>query len=315
VPDPIYPAIPEPTQSVESLFTTVQRLKEAVEILTGQRSGSNSVLSLTKTLRKQVGFMSAKFTQQIKVQADDLSSLASTVTTVEARANQATANGEVYLQATAAPGGASAAFGVFLTAGSKYTGMLFGVDSATDEAFINLAAEKFRFDNSGTNEPVFEWNSISNKFEFFVDVEVHDVDIGLNAITNSAATAGVVPTGGALSFTLSNIRAGARIEVETAVTDTSLSLFPAAGGATLSTHTFSMSIDSGGSSGDMISLDTIAAVVQGFVAPYWTFYKAITPVTGLFLITGLTPGSHTFALANPSGFTLGMSLKVRELAR
>jgi hypothetical protein len=34
-----YPSIPEPTQDPRSMLATVQALKEAVEILTGQRRG------------------------------------------------------------------------------------------------------------------------------------------------------------------------------------------------------------------------------------------------------------------------------------
>jgi hypothetical protein len=322
VPDPIYPAITAPTQDLASLLTTVQQLKEAVELLTGQRDPKYGVSNLTKNLEKTVGYVSAKFTEEIQLTNDGITALSGIVTTVSATANnaqalgnQASAFGQVTLKATATPGGASAAYGWYITAGDKYAGMLAGVDSVTGDAFIAFSAESLRFTNSGTQEPVFAWNATTNVFEFFTDVRVHDVDIALNAITNSASNAGTVASAGALTVTLGGIRAGARIEVETAVTDTSLSLFAASSGATVSTHTFSMSIDSGGSSGDMISLDTVAAMVQSGVAPYWTFYKAITPITGLFLITGLTAGSHTFAIANSSPFTLGMAIKVRELAR
>jgi hypothetical protein len=78
---------------------------------------------LTKTLQKQVGFVTAKFTQEIKVQADELSALSSQVTTVEATANGATAFGEVYLLAEAAPGGYTAQYGWTLTAGDVSLGM------------------------------------------------------------------------------------------------------------------------------------------------------------------------------------------------
>jgi hypothetical protein len=63
VPDPIYPAITAPTQDLASLLTTVQQLKEAVELLTGQRDPKYGVSNLTKNLEKTVGFVSAKFTE------------------------------------------------------------------------------------------------------------------------------------------------------------------------------------------------------------------------------------------------------------
>jgi hypothetical protein len=314
VPDPIYPAITEPTEDLASLTKTVQQLKEAVELLTGQRDQNYAYWNPIRKVEKTVGFVNAKFTEEIKVTNNGITALSSHVTTVEATANQASAFGQVTLKATAAPGGASAAYGWYITAGDKYAGMLAGVDSTTGGAFIAFSAESLRFTNSGTHQPVFEYDNSANVFRFFVPVEVLHDDIADHAITNSASNAGSIATGSDLSVTLGGIRAGARVEVECAVTDTTASVHAAS--TTIVQRLFPFSVDSGGALGYVTSLDNIcAASVTGGSPPYWSFFSAITPATGLFLVTGLTAGSHTFSVVNGSGYTVGMTIKVRELAR
>lgn len=106
--------------------------------------------------------------QNARITADE--ALAEDITTVAASVDNATANGEIYFAAKATPGGAAAAYGLYLTAGNSYAGFealaLSGGGSA-----IGFAANQFRFVDSGTSVPV--WTYSGGKFTFTGDVEIN----------------------------------------------------------------------------------------------------------------------------------------------
>lgn len=95
-------------------------------------------------------------TEQI-ARVDGDTALAADITTVDAKADSATANGQVFLAAKAAPGGATAAFGIYLTAGSKFTGLEMLATSGGDSA-IGITADQFTFTDSGTSQQVFNYS-------------------------------------------------------------------------------------------------------------------------------------------------------------
>jgi hypothetical protein len=187
VPEIAYPAISEPTPDINALFKTVQQLKEAVELITGQRGEKFSFANQAKTIQRQFGNATAKLTQSFQVQADALGALASDVIDVTATANGISANGELKFEAKAAPTGASSSFGLYLTTGALFAGFEVIVDSVTGQAAINWTAQKLRFSDSGTSEPVFDYDSTDGVFRFFVPVELLTQDIGLNQVSHVVA--------------------------------------------------------------------------------------------------------------------------------
>jgi hypothetical protein len=150
VPEIAYPAISEPTPDINALFKTVQQLKEAVELITGQRGEKFSFANQAKTIQRQFG-------------------------------------NELKFEAKAAPTGASSSFGLYLTTGALFAGFEVIVDSVTGQAAINWTAQKLRFSDSGTSEPVFDYDSTDGVFRFFVPVELLTQDIGLNQVSHVVA--------------------------------------------------------------------------------------------------------------------------------
>ena len=106
--------------------------------------------------------------QNARIAADE--ALAEDITTVSASVDDATANGQIYFAAKAAPGGSAAAYGLHLTAGSSYAGFealaLSGGGSA-----IGFTANQFRFVDSGTSKTV--WAYSGGKFVFTGDVSIN----------------------------------------------------------------------------------------------------------------------------------------------
>jgi hypothetical protein len=305
VPDPIYPAIPEPTQETESLYNTVQRLKEVVEMLAGQRDPQYGVTNLTKTLQKQVGFVTAKFTQEIKVQADELSALSSQVTTVEATANGATAFGEVYLLAEAAPGGYTAQYGWTLTAGDVSLGMKAVTDGVT--GIINFYANQFYLTDpsylGGAPVQVLGYNG--TRFNFGVDVTIRNQEIGANAVSQSGVSTG--PAGASVTITArgtGGVLLQALAEGDTTYTTSGIGgILELYRGATLLKQV-NLSM----------AKDTRYTVSSGLVTGSFIEY-AIMATPSVFLDTpGAGSVTYTASVTNSAGITQ-VSLIVTELSR
>lgn len=85
-----YPAIPEPTTDPQALRNTVQQLKEAVEILTGQRGGTQ----LEERIETAFGEVSARLREIETVVANQTESLARRVTSLESSFDR-TRNGQL----------------------------------------------------------------------------------------------------------------------------------------------------------------------------------------------------------------------------
>lgn len=122
---------------------------------------------------------------QARITADG--ALATQITTVSAKANQATANGQIFFAAKAGPAGSTAAFGLYLTAGNAFTGMEAIVKSDGTSA-IGFSASNFYLNDSGAAVNVF--NYTGGEFTFNVPVRVGTNDISLNAINSPTAAVG-----------------------------------------------------------------------------------------------------------------------------
>lgn len=119
-----------------------------------------SVVDLTTkitTLTADLGGLSAAITTEATIRETEDGILAAQITTVEAKADDATASGQVYIAAKAGPTGTSASYGWYLTAGSAFAGMEAMALSGGGSA-IGFAANKFQFTDSGTATPVFVYS-------------------------------------------------------------------------------------------------------------------------------------------------------------
>jgi hypothetical protein len=210
VPDLTYPAISAPTAEPAALLKTVEQLREAVELLTGQRAKQYSVTDKLLNVQRQVAGTSARLTEEVNVVSDGISALSSLVTTIEALANDATAFGEIRFEAKAAPGGASVSYGLHINAGNKFAGFEVIVDSGSGVAAINLLAERLRMSDTGTSEPVFDYSA--GKFRFFVPVEVQTEDIGFNQVSQILAARSAI--GGKVRDLSITVRNGSSILVQ-----------------------------------------------------------------------------------------------------
>lgn len=145
----------------------------------------NSVVDLTTkitTLTATVGDLSAAIVEEATIREAEDGILAAQITTVEAKANSATASGQIYFAAKAGPSGSVAAYGMYLTAGSSYAGLealaLSGGGSA-----IGFTANQFRFVDSGTAQQVLSYSS--GVFTFEVPIQIRSGASGTRlVITN-----------------------------------------------------------------------------------------------------------------------------------
>lgn len=109
-----------------------------------------SIVDLTTkvtTLFANMGDLEASIEEEATIRETEDGILAASITTVEAKANNATASGQVYLAAKAGPSGTAASYGWYLTAGSAFAGMEAMALSAGGSA-IGFAANQFRFVDS-----------------------------------------------------------------------------------------------------------------------------------------------------------------------
>lgn len=137
-----------------------------------------SVVDLTTkitTLTADIGGLSAAITEEATIRETEDGILAAQITTVEAKADGATASGQVYIAAKAGPTGTSASYGWYLTAGSAFAGMEAMALSGGGSA-IGFAANKFQFTDSGTAQPVFAYNGTA--FVFQVPVVIQSGTVG-----------------------------------------------------------------------------------------------------------------------------------------
>ncbi len=119
-----------------------------------------SVVDLTTkvtTLTDEVGDNAAAIVTEAFARATADTAIAGTVTTVDAKVGNISANGQVYLAAKATPGGATAAYGWYLQAGNAFAGMEALAISGGGSA-IGFTANQFKFTDSGTAQDVFTYS-------------------------------------------------------------------------------------------------------------------------------------------------------------
>jgi len=249
-----------------------------------------------------------QFTYQF--QASALQSLDTRIETVESTSGDAFASGEIYFAAKATPAGATAAYGLFLTAGDAFAGFEVLALSVGGSA-INMTADKLMFSDSGTATAVFDYGvSTPGVFTFNVPVEIRNSDIGVAQVSNSVVATGSVGAGSDLTTAALTVRAGARVDVLVTVSETSATIYLASFSASFISRGFTVSYNST-PIGSMYSMDTIVA--SNFLGgSSYAFYKAVTPSAEVFTVSGLPAGSYTFSVNNGAPAAVTMSIKATE---
>jgi hypothetical protein len=181
-----YPSIPEPTSDLASMLETIKRLKEALELMTGQR-GTQEVVeqqSLQGVLTEVHGLGSRTYDLS---QATD--QLARRVIGVEATSEDVSASGQIVISAEANPAGYKAYFGVYLRANAdsvpgteREAGMHLGLTNA-DSGVFALDVGKFliRDSSSGTTSTVFQYSG--GEFQMTGNVTINGSLMVTNTIT------------------------------------------------------------------------------------------------------------------------------------
>jgi hypothetical protein len=188
-----YPSIPEPGQDVASLQATVLRLKEAVEMLTGQRGPPEvSTVGILQELRgfdsrvyelKEVDHGLARITQGVQTQVDDMF-----------------VEGQVVLSAEANPTGYKAYFGVYLKATAdsvpgteRRAGMHLGLTNADGGVFA-LDVDKFIIRDAGSSAESSVFTYGSGVFTMTGNVTINGNLMVTNTITGAKLVDLTTPT-------------------------------------------------------------------------------------------------------------------------
>jgi len=250
-------------------------------------------------------------TATVEVATDDLEAV---ITTVEAHSNGATANGQVYLIAETAPTGYSAQYGWTLTAGNNAIGMKALVDGVGNGYIGFLASQFFLIDPSYLGgDPVTVFNYNGTTFNFDVPVTIRNQEIGANAVSNTVAVTGVATSGTYLDTPTLTVRDPSRVLLEVKLTDTSGSIYLGTPGTSFITRSFPVLVDAG-SIGNLNTMDTIADYTVA-AGPVYSFWKAFSPASAIFVVTGLTAGGHYFSVQNTSAYPLGFTITATELSK
>lgn len=129
----------------------------------------------------------ARFNEDITALVTKTDALVQKVDTVEAQIGNATANGQIKFAAKAAPTGATAAYGIYLTANNTFTGFeMLAMSNGTSA--ISFTASQFMLRDGGTARPIFNYSS--GLFTFNVPIRVGTNDIGLQAVNAPSAVVG-----------------------------------------------------------------------------------------------------------------------------
>lgn len=185
-----YPGIPEPEQNLASLTKTVKMLKEAVELLTGQRFAQSKLglPNVVRDIHKQTGTALSR----VQTVENITSTSAETATTALVRANAATAQGRMSLKAVSAPTGVEARFSVELSTTADGT-------TDTTGMYLDLLPD-------GTGQVVFDVDTFKigsvtdNVYPFTVSgsvVTMQDVTIlgeliEVNGVSRQSVSTGII---------------------------------------------------------------------------------------------------------------------------
>lgn len=238
--------------------------------------------------------------------ADADGALASQITTVEASVDEVSANGEIAFIAKATPAGATASFGLYLTAGLSFAGLEAIALSAGGSA-IAFTANQFLFTDSGTAQPVLSYSG--GKFGFTGAVEI-DGTLTINGtiFTDAIAAHAVSQTsfagsaGTSTSITV-DVRSGAGVAIVASFNGQAGTYFP------ISVLPGAVEIDRDGT--------LIGTVPTNFEASGTGPSAGIAMLqTSVLCADFPSAGTHTYTITTTNGGGIGgVAILAQELAR
>jgi hypothetical protein len=249
--------------TVETNYTTADAtisasvVTEQIARTSADAALASSITTVTANYTAADAAITASVTSEATARSSADGALAADITTFTASYNDISASGQIYFAAKAGPTGSTAAYGLYLTAGAAFAGFEVVALSAGGSA-INMTADKLMFSDSGTATAVFDYGvSTPGVFTFNVPVEINNVDIGANAVSNTVVNTGSVASGGDLVTASLTVRAGARVAVEIKVTETSGSIYLASFSTSFTSRGFAVTRDGGTAVGTMWSMDSV----------------------------------------------------------
>jgi hypothetical protein len=142
---------------ISSLTATVNGNTAAITTeATARANGDSALASSISSLSTTVGTNTADIATEVSARSSADSALATSISTVDAKANNATASGQIFFGAKSAPTGATASYGMFLTAGSAFAG-IEAIAKSGGGAAIGFTADKFVFIDAGNLQEVFTY--------------------------------------------------------------------------------------------------------------------------------------------------------------
>lgn len=334
---PTYPSLLAPSLDPGSLQKSILRLNEVVEMVTGQRgkaeySLQEGMLSIRKSITVQGSTISASIRElnEVMVSADE--ALAQRTTIIEAEIVGAR-GGETDLSArltqvdTARVDGDSALAASILTLTTTIddnTATLTVQQASIDGLEVRYSVTGFISGTTGG----FVFSGVQRNdggavftTEFFSDVIIHgsllvagtvdNPQITANAVSNMSSSSGTVAAGGSISTSLTT-RAGASVHVSFAASSQGALGTMAFTGAVV-IRTYNIYVD-GITYSTHYSYDVCAGVIYNGGSSY-TFYSTVAPISGGITVTGLSAGTHTLSVVNPSGIFMQMDIVGVELAK
>jgi hypothetical protein len=159
---------------------------------------------------------------ETEARIDGDEALASYDLTLLSRVDDISASGELKFETKAAPTGATASFGMYLTAGDTFAG-IEALALSTGGSAIAFTANKFLFVDSGTAQPVLSYSS--GTFKLNTNVEILGNKVSITAanflFTDSGTATPVMSYSGGLWTINSNVKINGNLNINngTVVTD------------------------------------------------------------------------------------------------
>lgn len=176
-----------------------QALLDYEQALQGwMKTNTTNINERFNNVESSIGDTSAEVSEIIQALTDGTGAYGTYITTINTKSNGATASGQVYLLAKAAPSGAAAAYGWYIQADGSFAGMealaLSGGGSA-----IGFTANQFLFTDSGTAQPVLTYSG--GKFGFTGDVAI-DGGLTINGTVTALGIASGLSNRGSVGATV-----------------------------------------------------------------------------------------------------------------
>jgi len=260
----------------------------------------------------------------VRAAVDDLDTRVTTstsdITSLETEVDGISASGQIRFQVGTTATGADASYGVEIQTSTPgvWASAGFYLDLFGSESVCRVVADRFMLQdpdiNGGDALNVLEYDGSIPGLVLGVPLYVRNGDILANAVSNTVINTGTVSSGASLTTPSLTVRAGARVQIEVKVSNTSSSIYLSSSSTSFTLQSFSVTRDGGTAVGTLYSMDSLIA--NNFLGgSAYAFYKAVTPSSEVFVVTGLSAGTHTFDVANSTLYTLGMSIAATELAK